>query len=103
MIVHNLTRLIHVFHELDILDEVTNWGVSEPIYHQDMPDGRLSTYPVGGEPESHECGCPVCLGDADSFWTLPGEPKPVSRRVDLPVDTEDRCYPNNVIYLFGQD
>ena len=104
VIAHNLTRLIAVSYELDILDEVTNWGRSEPIYHDDVPDGRLSTYPFGEEAEAHECACPVHRGDVDPFWTLPGEPKPASRRSNRLIDPRRDTvgdYPNNVIYLFG--
>ena len=110
LIAHNLVRLIHVFYELDVVDDVTDFGVYDPIYYDDVPDGRLSTNPPDAGHEPHDCDCPVHQGQADPFWILPGELPPElttsgirgSQSPVAPTGT-DGDYPDNIIYLFEKD
>ena len=104
LIAHNLTRLIHVSYEMDVLEDVTDFGVYETIQRDNVPTGRLATYALDDEPEAHTCDCPPHRDDVHPFWALPGQPLPAPRgndRSDQPSDS-DSDYRDNVIYLWDR-
>ena len=108
-IAYNLNRLIHVCYEMPELNIIPDFGVHEPIYHDDIPKGRLSTYALDAEPRPHMCTCHVCREKAHPFFALPGEmptDHSVSRqsaRPHIAPTGTDGDYPDNIIYLFGRD
>ena len=108
-IAHNLNRLIHICYEMPELDIIPDFGVHEPIYHDDVPKDRLSSHPLDAEPSPHRCACNICQEKAHPFFTLPGDmptDSKVSRQLGEPniaPTGTDGDYPDNIIYLFGRD
>ena len=99
--------IIHVSYEMK--QAVTDFGVYDPIFADDIPGDRLSTYPLDADHEPHDCSCNVCQQKAHPFFALPGEMPADSTRPWTPNRKQvartgnDGVYPDNIIYLFGRD
>ena len=106
-IAHNLVRMIRVWYTLEAFVDVADFGLYEPLYVERGELIELSQHVAnGGSGHAPYCGCQVCQGTADPFWTLPGRTRDHSPNGTHPNgvvrnETEDVA-PDNVTYLFGR-
>ena len=106
-IAHNLVRLIRVWYTLGAVTDVADFGIHEPVYVDGGPITQLSQQGTNGvKGNAPKCGCSVCQGTADPFWTIPGQtvehsPHSTYRNGAVRTGTGGPA-PDNIIYLFGK-